>query len=219
MEAERCAVIILAGGKSTRLGRDKASEVLTGKTLLQRAVDATAELAGTFVLVTARGQSLPEVVAEAPLSTVVDAYPETGPLGGIVTGLLAVGDSPQPALVVACDMPLLRPALLRELLRLASGHDAVVPMVNGLPEPLCAVYAHSCINPARRLLDRGDYKVAGLLDDVDALLVPEEEWRRFDNEGLSFLNVNREDDLDRARRLVVDQAPTDARYTIDGHEA
>ena len=202
MEPERCTVIILAGGRSTRLGRDKASAMLEGRTLLQRAVDATSPLADAYVIVTAKGQALPEIDSEVLVHTVEDAYTDTGALGGIYTGLLAIGDSPGAALVVACDMPLLQPSLLRELLRLAPSHDAVVPMRDGLPEPLCAVYTTACVGPARRLLDRGSYKVAGLLDEVSALRVPEEEWRVFDPDGHSFLNINREDDLDLARSLI-----------------
>jgi molybdopterin-guanine dinucleotide biosynthesis protein A len=99
-------------------------------------------------------------------------------------------------------MPLLQPALLRELLRLSPGHDAVVPTRDGLPEPLCAVYSTACIDAARQLLERGVYKVAGILDGVDALLVPEAQWRPFDPEGLSFLNVNREADLEQAKALI-----------------
>ena len=202
MEPERCTVIILAGGRSTRLGRDKASEVLEGRTLLQRAVDDTSPLADAYVIVTAKGQALPEIDSEVLVHTVEDAYTDTGALGGIYTGLLALGDSPGAALVVACDMPLLQPALLRELVRLAPGHDAVVPMLDGLPEPLCAVYTAACAEPARRLLDRGSYKVAGLLDEVNALRVPEGEWRLLDPDGLSFLNINREEDLEVAKGLL-----------------
>jgi molybdopterin-guanine dinucleotide biosynthesis protein A len=124
------------------------------------------------------------------------------------TGLLNLTAGAASALVVGCDMPLLQPALLRELLHLAPGHDAVVPVKDDLPEPLCAVYTQACLEPARRLLERGAYKVAGLFDDVRAVLVPETRWRDFDPEGLSFLNVNREEDLARARELIEGAPPT-----------
>jgi molybdopterin-guanine dinucleotide biosynthesis protein A len=203
MQAARCAVIVLAGGKSTRLGRDKASEVLAGKTLLQRAMDACEAVASRFVIVKARDQRLPEVASDAPIGIVEDVYRETGPLGGIYTGLNALAADPDAAtLVVACDMPLLQPALLQDLIRRIPGHVAVAPVRDGLPEPLCAVYTTKCLEPARKLLDRGAYKLSGLLDEVDTLNVPEEEWRRVDPNGLSFLNVNREEDLEQLRRLI-----------------
>jgi molybdopterin-guanine dinucleotide biosynthesis protein A len=191
--------------------------VLAGRTLLQRAIDATNELAERYVIVTAKGQQVPAAETSVSVRGVEDVYAETGPLGGIYSGLVAIADGADTpplrergggrgegshALVVACDMPLLQPALLRELLRLAPGHDAVVPTRDGLPEPLCAVYSTACIEPARLLLERGVYKVAGILDGVDALLVPEAQWRPFDPEGLSFLNVNREADLEQAKALI-----------------
>jgi molybdopterin-guanine dinucleotide biosynthesis protein A len=204
MENASAPVIILAGGKSTRLGRDKASEVLGGRTLLQRAVDACVGVASRYVIVKARAQALPALSVSAPVDRVEDAYPETGPLGGIYTGLTALVAAAEagPALVLACDLPLLQPALLRALLRLAPGQDAVVPVRDGLPEPLCGVYSTRCTEAAKRLLDAGAYRVAGLVDAVEARYVQEEEWRQWDAEGLSFLNVNREEDLARARALL-----------------
>jgi molybdopterin-guanine dinucleotide biosynthesis protein A len=208
MEATPAPVVILAGGKSSRLGRDKASELLAGRTLLQRAVDACEGIASRYVLVKARGQALPVVRAPVPVDTLEDAYPETGPLGGIYTGLVSLGDSTgdQVALVLACDMPLLQPAMLGALLRLALGYDAVVPVRDGLPEPLCAAYAPRCAEAAGRLLDGGAYKLAGLLDRVRTRFLDEAEWQQWDAEGLSFLNVNREEDLARAR-VYLERSP------------
>jgi molybdopterin-guanine dinucleotide biosynthesis protein A len=210
MDAERFPVVILAGGKSTRLGRDKASELLAGVSLLQRALDACAGLVSRHLIVTARGQTLPPVTATVPIDVIEDEYPETGPLGGIYTGLATLSREAGPealALVLACDLPLLQPVLLRELLRLAPGHDAVVPVNGGLPEPLCAVYRARCNEPARRLLDEGSYKVAGLFERVETLLIAEPEWRRLDPDGLSFLNVNREEELRRALELIEEAGP------------
>lgn len=202
---QQAAAIILAGGRSTRLGRDKASEVLLGRTLLQRAADCFRGLVDEYVIVSAREQRLPEVEAQGLLQTVEDIYPETGPLGGIITGIGAM-ESPF-GLVVACDMPLLQPALLSELLRLAPGHDLVTPLHDGLPEPLCAVYTKACLEPIRSRLENGAYKVSGFYSDVHALYVSEEQWRAFDPAGLSFLNLNREEDIERAKGLLEAEEP------------
>jgi molybdopterin-guanine dinucleotide biosynthesis protein A len=200
------AAIILAGGRSTRLGRDKAGEVLLGRTLLQRAVDAFAGLVDESVIVRAAGQSLPPTEVRGRVSVVEDLYPETGPLGGIFTGLSAIeGDC---AVVVACDMPLLQPALLAELLRLSPEADLVVPLRDGLPEPLCAAYSKACLTPIRERLERGEYKVTGFFEALTPHYLQPQEWQRFDPDGLSFLNVNREEDLVRARELLeARQAP------------
>ena len=193
------AAVILAGGKSARLGRDKAGEVLLGRSLLQRAVDAFAGLVHEYVIVSAVGQALPAVEVDAPLLTAEDVYPETGPLGGIYTGLSAMTSSQ--AVVVACDMPLLQPALLSELLRLAPAYDAVVPL-NGLPEPLCAAYSRACLAAVRKRLEAGLYKTTGFLDDVRTLYLQPEAWRAFDAAGLSFQNLNEEADLRRIEGLL-----------------
>jgi molybdopterin-guanine dinucleotide biosynthesis protein A len=192
--------VILAGGQSTRLGRDKAAEILLGRSLLQHVVDRLSGLVDEYVVVTAVGQAMAAVEALAPVRSVEDAYTRVGPLGGIYSGLSAIHGAR--AVTVACDMPLLQPAFLSELLRLAPGHDAVVPVNDGgLPEPLCAVYAKTCLPAIKQRIDARAYKVTGFFESVDVLYVEPEVCRRFDPEGLSFLNVNRDEDLRRAGEL------------------
>ena len=193
------AAIILAGGHSSRLGRDKASELLLGRSLLQHVVDRLQGVVDEYVIVRAAGQALPQIETGATVDIVEDAYPQIGPRGGVYTGLHAL-QAPH-AITLACDMPLLQPALLAELLRVAPGHDAVVPL-NRLPEPLCAVYAASCLPAIEQCIEAGSYKLTGFLEAVDVLYLNPESWRSFDPEGVSFLNVNREADLRRAETLL-----------------
>jgi molybdopterin-guanine dinucleotide biosynthesis protein A len=212
-ESSASAAIILAGGKSTRLGRDKASEPLLGVPLLQRVIDRLEGLVDEYVIVKARGQELPAVIAQAALTYVEDLFPETGPLGGIYTGLLAA--KAPAALAVACDMPLLQRPLVAELLRLAPAHDLVVPVSEEFPQPLCAVYAKVCLGPMRRQLDTGKYKITGFFGFVSPLYLQPDEWRRFDPEGLSFQNLNREEDLERAVALLVAEETARAGHRAD----
>jgi molybdenum cofactor guanylyltransferase len=200
--SEPASAIVLAGGKSTRLGRDKASELLLGVTLLQRVVSAVEGLVSEVIVVHAAGQTLPEVSAAVPIRTLEDVYAGSGPLAGIYTGLRAIGTSQ--AVTVGCDMPLLQPALLIELLRLASTDpDAVVPTNEAsLPEPLCAVYDKTCLEAVESQLNAGALKVALFLDKVRVRYVAPAEWRAWDPDALSFLNVNRELDLRRAEDLL-----------------
>jgi molybdopterin-guanine dinucleotide biosynthesis protein A len=191
--------IILAGGKSTRFGRDKASEVLRGRSLLQRVADRLDGFVDEYVVVAAQGQELPSLFASRPIKSVEDLYPEAGPLGGLYTGLASM--SGVRAIAVACDMPLLKPALLGALLRFQSGHDAAVPL-NGLPEPLCAVYGAACLPAVKAQLDAGQYKMTGFYDAVDVRFVEPSEWQPLDSDGVSFLNVNSDDDLRRAEALL-----------------
>ncbi|MPZ47905.1 MAG: NTP transferase domain-containing protein [Dehalococcoidia bacterium] len=199
-EASRFAAIVLAGGKSTRLGRDKASESLLGKTLLERVVSRFDGLVGECIIVRARGQVLPTLTRN-DVKIVEDFFPETGPLGGIYSGLAAC-ISPY-GIVAACDMPLLQPALLAELLRLSHGEDLVVPVNRGLMQPLCAVYSKGCLEVIRSQLSRGSFKVTDLFEFLKPRVLLPNEWKAFDPDGLSFQNLNRDEDLVRAKRLLL----------------
>lgn len=193
------AAIILAGGRSTRLGRDKASELLLGKPLLQHVIDRVSGLVREIVVVSAPAQSLPSVEAPVPVRIVEDDYPGCGPLGGIVTGLMRV--TAERALAVACDMPLLSPALIAELFRRSSDYDVVMPVLE-YPEPLHAIYGLACIGPMREKLDAGQYKITGFLGAVRVCYVREDECRALDPELRSFLNTNTEEDLEHARTIL-----------------
>jgi molybdopterin-guanine dinucleotide biosynthesis protein A len=195
------AALVLAGGRSTRLGRDKASEPLLGVPMLQRVIDRLAGLVDEYVIVTRdEEQALPSLVAPAPVAVVADVFRDAGPLGGIYAGLKAAR-APH-CLALACDMPLVQRALVAELLRLAAGYDVVMPVSDGLPQPLCAVYTTACLEPIRSQLEAGKYKITNFLGYVRPRYVQPEEWREFDPEGLSFLNVNREEDLQRAIEII-----------------
>jgi molybdopterin-guanine dinucleotide biosynthesis protein A len=204
MSEARATGVVLAGGKSTRLGRDKASELLLGVSLLQRAVTALESVVGDILIVRARGQALPQVAASTALSDIEDAYPEKGPLGGIYTALKAI--EPRHALVVGCDMPLLQPALLRHLLSAAPDYDVTVPLSESdEPEPLCAVYGPGCIQPIRRRIEAGSLKVTSFFDEVKKLYLRPNAWSPYDPSGRSFLNMNREADLVEATQLLEGQ--------------
>ena len=200
------AAIIMAGGKSTRLGRDKASEELLGRPMLQHVIDHVSPVVDEIVVVTARGQALPEVSSPVSLRAAEDLYPDSGPLGGIFTGLSAT-DAGR-CLAVACDMPLLSEPLLRELLRRSADCDVVMPVL-AYPEPLHAVYGRACIDPIRERLEARQFKITNFLGAVHVCYVREEECRRFDPDLRSFSNTNTEEDLNRARELLATEGGAD----------
>ena len=168
--------IVLVGGKSTRMGRDKARELVLGQPLLQWAVRPLDPLVDSFVLVRAAGQTVPEVETSKPVQVVEDIYPEAGPLGGIYTGLYH--SRADRSLVVACDMPLVVPALVEELFRLAPEADVVMPLGEEFPEPLCAVYSRACLAAVREQLEARRLKITGFLGGVRVRYLRREEWRR-----------------------------------------
>ena len=192
--------IVLAGGRSRRLGRDKAVEPLGGKPLLRRVADRLSDVVDETVVVVADAEQAERLPLPDSTRVVVDAYPDCGSLGGIFTGLsAALGDW---GLVVACDMPFLDRRLLRHILDRRAKHDAVVPVLDGRPEPTHAAYSKACLPPIERRLRAGELKIAGFFDDVRVRLVPEAEIDEIDPDRLSFLNVNTPDDLERALALV-----------------
>jgi molybdopterin-guanine dinucleotide biosynthesis protein A len=131
---------------------------------------------------------------------IVDLYPGKGALGGIYTGL-ADADSFY-SLVVGCDMPFLNRDLLRYLIGLAPGFDAVVPEINNMYEPLHAVYSKGCLAPINELIGQNRLGISQLFNLVKTRYVGKDKIAKFDPQFLSFFNVNTQDDLEKARKLI-----------------
>lgn len=191
--------IVLAGGRSRRMGQDKAALVLEGRTLLQHAVEAlVAAGAAEVVLVGAPGRALPSAAAPVPLSRTYDPIEGEGPLQGILAGLEAA--SAMVCVVVGCDMPYLEPALLALLAEHgARGARLVVPMHEGRPESLCTAWRRDAIDVIRAHLKAGDRAVMSVAADLQALQLPPDAYAGADPDGRSFLNVNTPSELDQLR--------------------
>lgn len=189
------AVFILAGGESSRMGRDKAALKLGGVPMLLRTARLVEPVAG-------RPTILGESNGGQPfgLRAIADDWPGAGPLGAIATAL-RVSRSPW-NLIVACDLPYLTRPWLEFLAAraLASQADAVVPSNTRGAEPLCAVYNRRCEAAVRGALERGVRKVTNGLADVLVELIDPFEWKEFDSEGLLFKNMNTPEDYEEARR-------------------
>ena len=189
------SAIVLCGGRSTRMGRDKASLPFGAELLLLRVLRLVREVAGDVVLVAREGQRLP-----GGLSAVRDPAEGLGPLAGIAAGLGAVAG--ERAFVAACDMPLLRPALARRLLELSLGRDACVPVVDGFPVPTCAVYATALAARACELVAARQLRPMALLESVSTRFVPGDELRDVDPELESFLDCDTEQAYQAALRAA-----------------
>jgi len=195
----KTTTIILCGGKNLRLGRNKALELIGGKSLIEWVMERLRPLSSQSLVVTAKEKLDLPVADKAEI--LVDVYPEKGPLGGIYTGLIAAKSSP--SIVVACDMPFLNTDLLSYMLELAPGFDAVVPrLARGLVEPLHAVYAKTCLPRMKAQLESNQLAIYPLLKELRVRYVKEAECRRFDPALLSFFNINYQSDLDWANRFI-----------------
>jgi molybdopterin-guanine dinucleotide biosynthesis protein A len=197
------SVVVLAGGKSSRLGRDKALLPIEGQPMLAHTVQRLSALTDDLIVVSNERESHGSLALAARL--VPDIEPGQGSLMGVYSGLRVARHAH--ALVIACDMPLLNAHLLRYMLGLAQGYDVVIPRLNGLLEPLHAIYGKACLPPISRLLDQGQRKVTAFLHEVRVRYVEEDEIDAFDPHRLSFLNVNSLADWDRARLLLEEVPP------------
>lgn len=180
------AGIVLAGGKSTRMGRDKSLLRVGGTTLLGRTLHV---LAGIFDEVFVVADRADRFDGLGNVGVVEDLVPDIGPLGGIYTGLK---ESANPScFVVACDMPLLDPGAISRQLSIwpAAEADALVPVVNGRAEPLHSVYAKECLPAIEQQMERGDHRVRALFDVVRVHF-----WHPGPEDVRSFANVNTPDE-------------------------
>jgi molybdopterin-guanine dinucleotide biosynthesis protein A len=191
--------IILAGGKSSRLGRNKALQVIDGRSLIQWVVDGLSIFSTEIIIVTASGETIP-CYSTVEIKTVADIYPEKGPLVGIYSGLISSSSSR--AVAVGCDTPFLSVSLLRYMTQIHSVYDVVVPRIKNKLEPLCAVYSENCSNPIQRLLEQDELRIDRLFTMIKVKYIEEDEVNRYDPEHLSFFNINSQADLDKARKLA-----------------
>jgi molybdopterin-guanine dinucleotide biosynthesis protein A len=183
-----------------RLGRIKALEIINRQSLIERTVDCLSSLGHSVLVVTSQEQF--DVIAASRLKgkVMVDLYPGKGALGGIYTGL-ASADSCY-SLVVGCDMPFLNRNLLRYLIDLAPGFDAVIPRIDGMYEPLHAVYSRSCLASISELMEQDSLGISQLFGLVNTRYVDKDEIARFDPQFLSFFNINTLNDLRKAKEII-----------------
>ena len=192
--------IVLAGGKGLRLGHDKVLETVGNRSLLEWVIYRMSSLCSDIIIVTAGERNIQQSISHPKLKTVIDIFPDKGPLGGIYTGLVASDSFYN--LVTACDMPFLNQALLRHMIELSADFDLVAPRVDNLVEPLHAVYTKNCLVPIENMFNQDRLSVNELFNLVRVRYVEAEEIDRFDPEHLSFFNINTKADLEKARELV-----------------
>jgi molybdenum cofactor guanylyltransferase len=192
--------IILAGGRSLRLGHDKVLEKIGDKSLLERVVSRIDPFSKNIIIVTAHERTFAPLAKHPKVKIVSDIFPGQGSLGGIYTGL--VESSSFYNLVVAADMPFLNESLLRYMIEKSDGYDFILPRVDDLFEPLHAVYSRNCIAPIKSILDQGKKVIIELFDYVRVRYIETEEVERYDPKHLSFFNINTKEDLELAREIA-----------------
>jgi len=186
------SAFVLAGGRSSRMGSDKAFLHFEGRTLLARALDLLRALTPEVRIVGPAAKF-------APYGLVIeDVYPGRGPLAGIHAALCA--STTELNLILAVDLPLATAALLRFIVEQARAADAVVtvPRIAGGYQPLCAVYRRAFAPLAQAALVAGRNKIDALFADTTTRILEEPELRRFAFSAAMFDNLNTPEDLRRA---------------------
>lgn len=185
---------VLAGGKSTRMGSDKALLEFDGRTLLSRAMEVARIVAEEVIILGSREKY-------GDLGPVVeDIYPERGPLGGIHAALSATRTELN--LVVAVDVPFVPPEFLQYLVDQARISRALVtvPCVRGRFHSVCAVYRRRFCQSAERALDMGENQLHALFTPEETRVIDEEELQRRGFSTTMFKNLNTVDELEKARQ-------------------
>lgn len=181
--------IILSGGRSSRMGENKAFIRVGGERLIDRNVRILKTVFRKIIIVA----STPLDYLDQETAVVADIYPGKSALGGLYTGLFFASE--EHAFVTACDMPFLNRPFLEYLNSVADGHDIVVPAPPDGLQPLHAIYSRRCLPAVRALLDRNRLKITGFYAGHRVLAIPPEVIHAFDPEGRMFMNVNTPDDL------------------------
>lgn len=184
---------ILAGGKSTRMGADKAFVTLDGRTLLERALELARSVTRDVRIV---GDSA-KFASFAPV--VEDRFRDCGPLAGIHAALRA--STTELNLILAVDIPFVPPSLLQYMIMHAknSAATATVPRTNGGWQPLCAVYRRQFADTAEKALRAGRYKIDALFATVETQAIEQEELLSAGFSAKMFRNLNTREELEAAK--------------------
>lgn len=195
------AAIVLCGGKSLRMGEDKASVRLGSETLLQRCCRLISCFADPVVVVAAPAQELPEL--DDVIDVVRDDFPGEGPLGGLLTGLRHVGETVNneecPVWVASCDTPFVNAGVVQTMVSGLGDFDAVAVRHGDQINPHSAVYRTGVAETVEKVVSRGERRATAIFEYLSLKTVDSSVLREFDP-LLSFLwNINTVEDLECAK--------------------
>jgi molybdopterin-guanine dinucleotide biosynthesis protein A len=181
--------VILSGGKSTRMGENKAFIEIEGIPIIHRIHTLFEKLFKEIIIVTDQKGRFSNINAKI----YSDLFPNKGVLGGIYTGLFF--STFQYAFCVACDMPFLKESIIKFLMKKIKGYEVVVPKTKDGLQPLHAIYSKNCLEPIKKIIEQDKYKVIDLYPMVKVKIVKEDEFSYLDPMNESFINVNTPEEL------------------------
>jgi molybdopterin-guanine dinucleotide biosynthesis protein A len=189
--------IILAGGRSQRMGNNKAFMDSGGIPLFERVYRIFREIFSEIIIVA--NDVLPFERYEAILRR--DIILGKGALGGLYTGLFH--SSNYHAFCSACDMPFLNPRVIKYMGKERDEYDVIVPKTHDGLHPLHAIYSKKCLNPMSQSLDRNDLKIVNFFQQVRVRYIEEMEIREFDPDMRSVINVNTAEEMEAVRNILL----------------
>jgi len=176
--------LILAGGESSRYGKNKALVKVNGIPLIERVSRVMKSIFQEVILIT----NTPDEYSFLKLPMYEDLIKGLGPLGGLFTGLTRMANDA--GFFVGCDMPSLNSRLIRHIVEIRDDCDVIVPRISGMMEPLHALYSKGCLPAIRELIDSRKYQTVQFFSEVSVKYVDEGLIRRFDPEIRCFYNIN-----------------------------
>lgn len=188
--------IILTGGKSSRMGKNKAFLKVNGEVIIERTVRLFNDLFDEVILVT----NSPDEYKYLNTRIVSDIYPQGGSLIGIYSGIYY--SSSMYSFVAACDMPFIKKAFIEYLIKQKDEYDIIIPFSKDGQEPLHAMYSKVCLKPMEEQIKRGNLKIIDIIPGLKARRIEKDEIIPFDPELTSFINVNTPSELKRAEEVA-----------------
>ncbi len=192
------SVVIQAGGKSSRMGQDKALSPFMGITLIEFILEQLEGFGDEQIIISNK----PKDYKRFDMPVFQDIHPDVGALGGIYSGVFHA--SCEHSLILGCDMPFINLDFLKYIVGLAPNFDAVIPRLkkDEFTEPFRAIYAKTCLEPIEQSIRVGNRKVISFFDKINIRFVESKEIKKYDSKGITFFNVNTLEDLKKAELLA-----------------
>jgi molybdopterin-guanine dinucleotide biosynthesis protein A len=186
--------VILSGGKSVRMGQNKAFIKIEGIPIINRIYILFKELFEEVMIVTDQK----ELFTNFDSNIFPDLLPNMGALGGLYTGIFY--STYHYSFCVACDMPFIKKSLVQYLIENIRNEDVIVPRTTDGLQPLHAVYSKNCLGPIKRVIDQGKYKIIDFYDLVKVKILDQKDFASLDPLRESFINVNTPKELISLRK-------------------
>ncbi|MCB9224195.1 MAG: molybdenum cofactor guanylyltransferase [Crocinitomicaceae bacterium] len=180
---EDLTVIILAGGKSSRMGEDKGLMTLFGKPMVEYVIDNAKEVSEDIIIVSNNNN-----YKKFGFPVIKDKFPDKGPLGGIYTGLL--NSNSETNIILSCDIPYIKSGLIKFLFYQSDGYDITIPIHQERIHPLIGIYKKNCVKTFEKNLQIGQLKVTKAFGDLITNIVEADEF-----DEIEFKNLNSKLDI------------------------